>query len=361
MNSFLQLTQFQLRSMMRNKIAFFFNLCMPLIFLVFFGMIYGPKEAHIPAVGLVDLDQGKAAEQLRFYLSAQSVFPLQMGTEAELTAKLSNGKLDTIIRLEPGLSAQVSAGQGPAQVTLLYDETNQNAQAAVGFVRGLLNAYGTRPVLIATPTPLPGKPKLDVLDYTMPGTLLQMLMSAGLLTVAIWLANQRQSGAMRHLFSTPLKISAWVASRITANLLLAALQAGLLFGIAAALFAVSGPANLVGSVLFLVLCALATLGMGMLVGVLAPSADAAFPLAMILYMGLIFLGGAMFPLQMAPPVFQTIAKWAPTYYMTDGLGAVMRNGESLAAIWPHLLIVGGVALITISIATWRIRKQFIEA
>lgn len=361
MKSFLQMTQFQLRSMMRNKVAFFFNLVMPILFLAFIGVINNPKEPTIPTVGLVNLDQGPEAERLRFHLEAQSAFPVQIGSEADLTEKLSAGKLDALIILDAGFSAQVAAGKGPAGVKVLYDEENANAQTAVGMARGALNAYGVSPLVVANPTPLPGKPTMNVMDYVMPGALLQMLMSAGLLTVALWLANQRQTGAMRHLFSTPLSISAWVGSRMIANLLMAALQAGLVFAVAVTLFDVTGPANLVGSILFLFLSALATLGIGMVVGVFAPSADAAFPIGMILYMGLVFLGGAMMPLQVGPPILLTLAKWTPSYYITEGLRAVMRGGESLGAIWPHLLVVGGVALVTISLATWRIRKQFVEA
>lgn len=361
MKSFLEMTQFQLRSMMRNKVAFFFNLVMPLIFVAFIGMITAPKEPSIPNVGLVNLDQGPEAEKLAFHLAAQSAFPVQIGSEAELTERLTDGKLDALIILNLGLSAKVAAGQGPAEVTILYEEENANAQTAVGMARGVLNAYGANPLVLANATPLPGKPTVNVMDYVMPGALLQMLLSAGLLTVAIWLANQRQTGAMRHLFSTPLSISAWVSSRVVANLLMAILQAVLVFAVAVALFDVSGPANLVGSIIFLFLSALATLGIGLVVGVFAPSADAAFPIGMMLYMGLVFLGGAMMPLQAGPPILLKLAKWIPSYYITEGLRAVMRGGESLGAIWPHLLIVGGVALVTISLATWRIRKQFVEA
>lgn len=361
MNSFLQMTKFQLRSMIRNKVAFFFNLIMPLLFLVFFGMMFGPKDPSVPAIGLVNLDQGPAAAQVVAFLESQSAFPVQKGAEAELTAKLKEGKLDALILLPNELSAKVAAGQGPAEVTILYDAENQNALPAAGIVRSMLNAYGTHPVLIANATELPGKPKLNVLDVTMPGTLLQMLMSAGLLTVAIWVANQRQTGAMRHLFSTPLSVTSWVGSRMVANMLMATVQAAITFGIAFLLFDAGGPANLAGTILFLFLSALATLGLGLVVGVFAPSADAAFPIGMILYMALVFLGGAMLPLEVAPPILLKVAKWAPSYYMTDGLKAVMRNGESLAAIWPHLLIISGVALVTISLATWRIRKQFVKA
>lgn len=361
MKSFLQMTQFQLRSMMRNKVAFFFNLIMPLLFLAFIGMVNNPKEPTIPVVGLVNLDQGPEAEKLLFYLDAQSAFPVQKGSEAELTERLEGGKLDALIILDSGFSAQVAAGRGPAEARILYDGENTNAQTAVGIARGALNAYGVTPLVVANPTPLPGKPKLNVMDYIMPGALLQMLMSAGLLTVALWLANQRQTGAMRHLFSTPLSISAWVGSRMVANLVMATLQAVLVFAVAITLFDVTGPANLVGSILFLFVSALATLGIGMVVGVFAPSADAAFPIGMMLYMGLVFLGGAMMPLQVGPPILLKLAKWVPSYYITEGLRSVMRGGESIGALWPHLLVVGGVALVTISLATWRIRKQFVEA
>jgi ABC-2 type transport system permease protein len=361
MNAFLRLTVSQFRAMMRNKVAFFFNLVMPLLFLGFFGLMYGPKEANLPVVGLVDLDRGPGAAQLRDYLTKHGPFQVREGSESDLLTQLTKGKVDVVLLLQQGLSDQLAAQHGPALVTVKYDQDSQVSGMAVGTVAAVLNTYGTQPVIIAQPTAVTNQPKLNVVDYMMSGELTQMLLTAGLVTVAIWLASQRHTSALRHLFSTPLSMRTWVASRILANLVMAVLQILILYGVSYALFRVQGPANLPGTILFLFISALATLGLGLFVGVLAPSPEAALPMSMIPYMGLAFLGGAMMPIQQGPAILLQIAKFVPTYYMTEGLRLVMVLGKPLSEVWLNLLIIGATALVTISFATWRIRKQFVQA
>lgn len=199
----------------------------------------------------------------------------------------------------------------------------------------------------------------SVFDYLMPGQMTVMLLSAGLFTVAISVASQRQSGAMRHLFSTPLPVGVWATARVGANFLMAMLQAVILVSFAALVYGVAPPANIVGTFVTITVSMLCALGLGLLIGTLAKGEEAALGIAMPLYMGLLFLGNAAMPLDEAPAVIQRMLPYVPTYHMTEALRAVMRHGLPLATVSSELAILGALATVTFAVALWRIRRQYV--
>ena len=106
-----------------------------------------------------------------------------------------------------------------------------------------------------------------IFEYLIPGQMAVMLLSAGMITVAVSVAAQRQSGVLRHMFSTPLSIGAWTVSRVAANFCMAIVQSTLLFIFAAVLFDVSPPLNPGGTFVVLTLSMLVSLGVGLVIGI----------------------------------------------------------------------------------------------
>lgn len=153
----------------------------------------------------------------------------------------------------------------------------------------------------------------------------------------------------------------WVTTRVLANLALAVVQFAVLFAAGWVLFDVHLPENMGATWVMFVLSALAIGGMGLVVGMLPRTPDAAMPLVMILQMGMALLGEAMMPLAGAPEIVLTIAKFMPTTHMTHGLRQVMMLGKGLGDVVPEILILSGVAVVSFTIAIWQMRKQFVSA
>jgi ABC-2 type transport system permease protein len=362
--SLLPLIGFQFRSLVRNKIAFFFSLVMPLALLVVFGAIYAPSETSTNVtVGLIDKDGGPVARALREAVDGAGTFTILTDEESVLRTQLEKGKIRVLMILPEGLSAQTASGPAPGMVTLLYDRSSSAAGPAVAGLQAIIGRLGmelsgSRVVLAPDAQPFVTEKSFTTFEYLLPGQLAFALLSAGLMTVGIALANQRQAGTLRHMFSTPLSIGLYTTSRLIANVLMALLQIGLLYGAAMVLFDVALPANLVGTLVLLVFGALATVGMGLAVGTLSKNAEQAFPMAMTLYMSMAFLGGAMMPIETAPAIVTTLSKFVPVTYMTHSLKLVMMQGQSLGVVWVDLLVLAGCAVGLTSLAMWRMRRQF---
>lgn len=363
----LTMTLYQFRSLFRNKVALFFNIMLPLAMLAVFGAIYAPKDGPTTyTIGFVDKDNGPVSQQLRQAIDAAGTFDLRTGDEADLRSQLEKGKIRTLVILPEGLSAQAANGPAPGMITLLYEQTSTAAGPAIASLQAIIGRMGmsmngNRPVLVPDAQPITTAASFTVFEYMLPGQIAYALLSAGLMTVALGMATQRQNGSMRHLFSTPLSVGAWTASRLIANIFAALLQSVVLYGSAMAMFHVHLPANLFGTLVLLVLGALMTVGLGMAVGSLTRGSDQAFPLAMSSYMIMAFLGGAMMPLENAPAVVTNLSKAIPVTYLTHSLKLVMMQGKSLGDVGLDLVVLAGTALVLILVAMWRMRRQFISA
>ncbi|MDF2627476.1 MAG: transporter permease protein [Symbiobacteriaceae bacterium] len=206
-----------------------------------------------------------------------------------------------------------------------------------------------------------GESGSDVLDFMMAGQLVYMLLSAGLMTVAIALASQRQNGSLRHLFTTPLSMGVWFGAQMLANIAMATLQIVVIFVVGHLLFGVHAPLNIPATAVVLFISSLACLSMGLAIGALVKSAEAAFPISMILFFSIAMFGNVMMPIDGAPPFILAVQKWMPSYFMTEALGKVMMRGEGLLNAAGEVSMLLGLMVVCGSVAIWRIRKQMTVA
>lgn len=198
-------------------------------------------------------------------------------------------------------------------------------------------------------------------EELMPGLMTYMLLSSGLVTVGMALTAQRETGAQRHLFSTPLPLPLWETGRLLASLTLAGLQLTVLYGFAVALYSVQLPQNIGGTIVLAVFSTLAAAGLGVLVGALCGKLESALGITMTLYMGMAAIGGAMMPLDGAPEALRTIARFTPGFYIVDGMKEVAVLGSGLGEVGLHMAVLGGVGLVTLGIGVWQLRRQMVAA
>lgn len=196
-------------------------------------------------------------------------------------------------------------------------------------------------------------------DHLVPGQMSVMLLSAGLVTIGIAMASQRESGVLRHLFSTPLSVVGWTMARVIANLAMAVVQCVILFSFARLLFGVGMPTNLPGTAVIVLISTLASLSMGMLVGTLAQGEGGALAITMPAFMVMLFLGNAAMPLENPPALIAAIMPYIPTYHMTNGMRAVMMEGAGVSSAATELGLLSAMAALLFAFALWRLRRQYV--
>lgn len=359
-HTFVQMALFQLRDLYRNKIAFFFNLVFPLIWLVLFSTLFGPSDTPAAiAVGVVNVDEGGASGRLVGILESIDSYEIVHGTEAGMQQALTDGKVRAVV----GIPDNVGAAPAPGIVDITYDPLSPASARAASELRTIIDGVGMQlqgvePVLVSRMQTAPGVERRDIFDYLMPGQLTLMLLSAGMFSISVAIAGQRQTGMMRHLFSTPLSVGVWTGARIGSTLLMSFVQGVLLFAFAALLYNVVPPENVPATVFTVIVSSLACLGMGLVIGLSVKGEEAALAVTMPVFMTMIFLGNVTMPLEDPPAIIATLMPFTPTFHMTEALRAVMREGQPLAAVSGELTVLGGVALATFAVALWRLRRQY---
>lgn len=360
-NSLKQMTMVQFRSLYRYYGALIFNLALPLAFLLLFGALFGNSDVapHLK-VGLIDQDQGPIARQLQDGMAG--MFDVVPGSETAL----QKGDVQALLIIPPGFSQQAAAGQAPAGVTIEYDPSSQPSSMTLSGLQSLIGGMNmtlaqVKPMLYAKVEQLPATQHQSIMDYMMPGELAFMLLNANIVTVMINLVSARRSGNLRHMLSTPLTVGVWFGSRLAANVLMGLVQCAVIIGCGMAFFHAHLPTNLVGTLAILVVSVLATAGIGLSVGSLMKTLEAAMPVGSILSMGLAFLGNGMMPLDNAPDLMQKIAHLLPGIYVTHALKLVMMQGQGLASAAGDLAVLAGWAVVMLAFGAWQLRRQTVAA
>jgi ABC-2 type transport system permease protein len=182
-------------------------------------------------------------------------------------------------------------------------------------------------------------------DRMLPGSMSLAVIAAAMVSLSIATAFERSYGVIKRLGGSPAGSSAVVASKTVAVIVIEAVQAVLLVGIALALGWAPGPAaSLLLVVAALVAGTVAFAGFGLLMaGTLR--AEATLALANLLFLLSLVLGGIMLPLEKLPGVVASVASVLPpaalTRVLTVGLGGAGDATEPLVLLagWALVLAV----------------------
>jgi ABC-2 type transport system permease protein len=199
--------------------------------------------------------------------------------------------------------------------------------------------------------PTPGR----AVDFVVPGVLALAVMSTAMVSLGIATGFERGYGVLKRLGATPLRRDRLIIAKISAVVIVEAIQAAVLLPVGWGLgwrpHAHGGAAASVFEVLALVL--LGTVAFGGLGLVLAGVLRAEVNLAVAngLYLVLLLLGGVLVPLGKLPHALADAAKVLPAAALSDGLHAVLGSGRAIPgeswvvlAVWA--LVAPGAAALT---------------
>jgi imidazolonepropionase-like amidohydrolase len=91
--------------------------------------------------------------------------------------------------------------------------------------------------------------------------------------------------------------------------------------------------------------------MGLIIAAVVNSSQESLILIQPLYMAMLFLSGATFPLSFFPDWLQIVTQFIPATYLMIGLGGILQHGESVLHNWQAVIALIVTALIGLFIAT----------
>lgn len=346
----------------RNRVALFFSLFLPLIIMLIFGVLNFEGSTTI-SLGIVDEADNEQSAALIDGLGEFDYLEISEGTrETELEA-LEEGDRGFVLVIPQGFATSASGEPG----LVAYASTSDPSQAQVG--QGLLQQAVGGALASAGGAPLPPSGgftapvsfesvesrDLGYIDFLVPGIVGMTVMQLGLFGVAFGFVQLKRTGALRRLFATPTSPAYFLSAQVASRLVLGYVQVAILIGIG-----IWFGLQMFGSWLVLAvivgLALLIFLAVGFGVAGWAKNEDQAAPVANLISLPMLFLSGVFFPRDAMPEFLRGITQYMPLTYVNEALRGVMNDGAGLLDLGPQLLGMGVWAVITFVIAvrlfTW---------
>lgn len=345
MTPFMSLGRAMLKGFFRDKMAFFFAVIFPLMFLVLFGGIFtdqGASKAEIVQIGTVSvLDE--APTGAKTYID-KSLDITKSSDEQDALEQLRKGDVDAVIS-EDGDTLRVRYSQADpvkaATVQGTFQAIVQSANLAV---------TGQEPRFSIT-TDQVEDDSLTSIQYYTPGLMGWAIASGATFGAATNLVVWRRNGLLRRLRLAPIPTRSVVLARVAVSIAIALVQAVIFLGVGIALFGLKLTGSWPMLIPLLVCGTLAFMAIGLLAGAVARSEEAAVGIANFAVLPMAFLSGSFFPLDGAPGYVTAISKVLPLKHLNDGMLDTMVRGEGPASALVPMAILLAFAVVVTAIAS----------
>jgi len=362
MKQFMALYMVNAKEFLRDRVGVFLVLLLPVVFAVFFGLIFGGGDQFVLQLGVVNEDAGPAGARLLAELEsfgAEGMLNLHVRTQAEVLEALNKGEVSVALVLPTDMTASVAAGE-PVTVEVFYDPARAtSAGVGLGLVRTMLGeanlALSGSPRLLVMEERSVQTHPLRAIDFHVPGLLAIALLWLGLFGTAQPLVEQREAKVLRRLGVTPLAPATMLAAQVAWRVTLGLLQAALFLLVGYLAFGVAVAGNWLLFIGAVVMGALVFVSLGYLLAGLASSTEAVVAGAQIINFPMMFLSGSIFAVEALPASFRPVVAIIPLTYLTDALRQIMVGAPPLYPLWMDFAVLGGwlVVLLALAAKFWR--------
>ncbi|KHL09441.1 ABC-2 type transport system permease protein [Mumia flava] len=345
MRAFRSLSLAMTRGFLRDRMALFWSLAFPLMFLLLLGSLFadaGTPKSEVVQVGAVSVIDDAPAQ-----------------TRAALDDALDITRTDD----RDAAIADVRAGDADAaiemdgdQVVLWYSAADQVGSAVVqGTVSAIvqsanLAASGQPPTYTLDPQQVEDE-SLEPIQFFTPSLLGWAIAMGAAFGAAANLVVWRRDGLLRRLRLSPVGTPSVVGARVTTALLLAGMQTVVFLVPAVAFMGLQLTDSWWLSLPLIAAATLAFLSLGLFIGSFSKTEEGATGLANFVILPMAFLSGSFFPLDGAPAWLQALSRVLPLRWLNEGMSDVMVRGQGVEAIIAPMLGLLAFAAVMTALAT----------
>lgn len=346
------------RRFFRDRLAIFFGIIFPLIFLFVFGSLSSGDRDVSFKVAVINESDTQVASGLVKSFKESKVLEVD-GEAATLQAaedKMSRSELDAAIVLPEDFGAVRPGAQNPSgQAEVVYTQNNeQSAQALAGILEAQFKGMNAQFV----PTEMPfgverrqlNERSLSPFDYTFAGLLGFAIIGMGIFGPVNVFPELKKMGILRRLSTTPLKVWQYFLSVMMSQAVIGLLSLAIMFIVAITVFDLQVVGNVFELALFLVYGIIMILGIGLAIGGWARNERQAAPLSNIVVFPMMFLSGTFFPRYVMPEWLQNVSALLPLTPVIDGIRLITTEGRNLVDILPQIGLIGAWMIIVYLIA-----------
>jgi ABC-2 type transport system permease protein len=343
------------RRYFRDRVAIFFTVAFPLIFLLVFGFT-GRNNDVTFHIGLLDKSGNSFSQKFVKSLRSQKTYKIDNSITnlSQAKLKMSRSEVDATLILPPGFG-DIKSGIPTGQAQIIYDENSAQAaqtlqsvlQAKFDSINHSLIKTAAPFKVIASSTNTKGLTKLD---YTVSGLIGFSIIGLGIFGPVNYFPQMKKEGVLRRLHITPLRVWQFFISSVLSNALIGLFSIAVMIAVASWLLHFKMVGNYFELAALLVFGILTIFGIGLAIGGWAKNENQAAPLANIIVFPMLFLSGTFFPRFAMPEWLQHVTAFLPLTPIIDGIRMIATEGKHLTDIGPQLGLIAIWAVIIYAIA-----------
>jgi ABC-2 type transport system permease protein len=188
-----------------------------------------------------------------------------------------------------------------------------------------------------------------IVDVNTPGLMAAIAANLALMGLPIAIADYKERGILKRYQASPVPLTWMLAAMHVVGLAILLAGSAVLVITTLAAFGLRFGGDPVAIVVLLALGGTALNAAGFALGGLLATTREAQAIGFALFFPMLFLSGAAFPVDRFPEVLQVVSHAVPLTYVVDPLVGVW-TGESLAAQWPSMLVLAGIAAASVALA-----------
>lgn len=352
------LVRINTRRFFRDRLAIFFTIGFPLIFLFVFGGLNSGNGDVSFRVALVNQSDTSFAKGFVERSQGDKILKVdkEVKTLDQAKQKMSRSQIDATIVLPPDFGTVKLGQQYPSgQAKVLYTQNNQqSATALTSILDGIFKGINGEFVQNETPFTVKSEQlndrSLSPFDYTFAGLLGFAIIGMGIFGPVNVFPELKKMGILRRLSTTPLRVWQYFLATMIGQAIIGLLSLAIMFAVAVYVFDLNVIGNYLELASFLVLGIICILGIGLALGGWAKNERQAAPLSNIIVFPMMFLSGTFFPRFLMPDWLQRLSDFLPLTPVIDGIRLIATEGAHLTDIGTQLGLIAAWTVVIYAIA-----------
>jgi ABC-2 type transport system permease protein len=361
---FWSLAQKEIRQILRNKQLIILLIVPPTIQLLVYGFALNP-DVHNLRLGVVDYAQTADSRGLVSAFTENRIFLLEqpLFNETALGRSVETGRLDVGVVIPPDFSRNLAKNK-TSEIQILIDGVNANtAGIASGYISQMVQQYSRNlaqtPITppIATEVIFLYNPGLTSSWFFVPGVMGLVLTLIGSIVSAITVVKEKDTGTLEQLLMTPANAGEILIAKVVPLFFLLMGDVLLALTLGRVIFSIPFRGSLI---LFLGLSGLYVfvgIGIGIMLATLCQSQQQVVLTTFFINLPMVQTSGAIAPIETMPPFFQTLSWFNPLRHYITIVRGILLKGVGLEALWIHVLMLAGFAVILLAVSTRQFRRQ----
>lgn len=339
-------TKLNTKRFFRDKLALFFGILFPLIFLFVFGGISKGGGDVSFKVAAINQSSSQFSTDFIKQLSDSKTFNVSKDDTTLDAAResLSRGQIDGIIVL-PEHFGDIVNNKPSGEAQVFYTQNNASAgQTLVTVLDGTFKGINAKYVTAEVPLTVAGKTinenSLSNFDYAFAGLLGFSIIGIGIFGPMNVFPELKKQGILRRLHTTPIRVWQYFLSTMLAQAIIGLVSLAFMFAAAITIFDLHVTGNYLEIAIFCVLSIFLILGIGLSIGGWAKNERQAAPLGNIIVFPMMFLSGTFFPRFLMPEWLQTVSNFLPLTPVIDGIRLLTTEGKHLIDLGAQFAYMG---------------------